>query len=66
MLSEENSSSDMAERDWVIIKALMVKEILSAELTFKLQSTWKFSGVRKWGEEAFGAKGDSPDKVHSR
>lgn len=50
MLSAENSSSDMAERDWMIIKALVVKEILSTELTFKLWSTWKFNGMQKWVE----------------
>lgn len=49
MLNAENSSSDMAERDWVTIKALVVKKILSTELTFKQRSTWKFNAVRKWG-----------------
>lgn len=49
MLNAENSSSDMAERDWVTIKALVVKKILSTELIFKQRSTWKFNAVRKWG-----------------
>lgn len=52
----------MAERPWVIINDSVVKETLSAELTFKLWSTQKFKGVERWRRKTVRAEGDSPDE----